>query len=123
MMWLNVAGAVITTAMGFLGLLFPAKASSLTGLKAVTVAGRAEFRGTLGVTFILLGLTPLLTQEAHAFLVVGLAWLGAAIGRLVSILVDDGNDRQNWGAVAFEAVVAACLLAGEPIQALAVGSA
>ena len=66
MIWLNVAGAVITTAMGFFGLLFPAKASSLTGLKAVTVAGRAEFRGTLGVTFILLGLTPLLTQEVHA---------------------------------------------------------
>jgi hypothetical protein len=118
MIWLNVTGAIITTAMGFLGLFFPARASSLTGLKAVTTAGRAEFRGTLGVTFIMLGLAPLLTREAHAFLVVGLAWLGAAVGRLISIVADDGNNRQNWGAVVFEVAIAACILAGTPLQIL-----
>jgi hypothetical protein len=118
MMWLNIFGAVITTGMGLLGLFFPAKASSITGLQAVTVAGRAEFRGTLGVTFILMGLAPLLTKDAHAYLVVGLAWLGAALGRLVSMTLDDGNDRQNWGAVGFEAAIAVCLLAGAPFQVL-----
>jgi hypothetical protein len=118
MIWLNVTGAIITVAMGVLGLFFPARAASLTGLQAVTAAGRAEFRGTLGVTFIMLGLAPLVTREPLAFLVVGFAWLGAAVGRVISIVADDGNSRRNWGAVMFEVLVAACTLAGPPLRIL-----
>ena len=52
--WLNSAGAAVTILMGCLGLFFPEKASALTGLVASTPAARAEFRGTLGVTFMFL---------------------------------------------------------------------
>jgi hypothetical protein len=37
--------------------------------------------------------------------VVGLAWLGAALGRVVSLLVDGHRTRKNLAGVAFEAVV------------------
>jgi Domain of unknown function (DUF4345) len=116
---LNIIGAVITIAMGCLGLFFPDKASALTGLTAVTKAGQAEFRGTLGVTFILLGLIPLVTQSPHAFLTVGVAWLGAAIGRMISIIVDNGSETKNWGGVVFELLIATLILIGKPIGVLA----
>ncbi|OYU52742.1 MAG: hypothetical protein CFE27_05145 [Alphaproteobacteria bacterium PA1] len=109
---LNNLGAIITVLMGCLGLFLPQKASQLTGLTAVTPAGRAEFRGTLGVTFILLGLVPVVTQNDIAFLTVGLCWLGAAIGRVISIYLDQGNEAKNWIAVGFECAIAALLLVG-----------
>jgi hypothetical protein len=108
----NTVGAALTIGMGCLGFFFPARASALTGLTPVTAAGRAEFRGTLGVTFIFLGLVPLITKSDIAFLTVGVCWLGAAIGRIISIFLDQGNDPKNWIAVLFELVIAALLLVG-----------
>ena len=116
--WWNNAGAVVTVAMGCLGLFLPARAAALTGLSPTSVEARAEFRGTLGVTFLFLGAMPLITQEALVFLTVGFAWLGAGLGRVVSIAVDGGNTGKNWGAVAFEGVIAALLIAGAPLAAL-----
>lgn len=116
--WLNSAGAAVTVLMGCLGLFFPRKASALTGLVAATAAARAEFRGTLGVTFIFLGAVPLVSQSPDAFLTAGTCWLGAAIGRIISIFADDGNDTRNWGAVAFECMLAILMLSGEPIRLL-----
>lgn len=116
--WFNSAAAAITILMGCLGLFFPEKASALTGLVAATPSARAEFRGTLGVTFIFLGAVPLASQNPHAFLTAGMCWFGAGVGRVISIFLDSGNDRKNWGAVAFETVLACLLLAGEPIKLL-----
>jgi hypothetical protein len=114
----NTIGAVVTILMGCLGLFFPAKAMALTGLAAATAPARAEFRGTLGVTFIFLGLVPLMTQNPYAFLTVGVCWLGAAIGRVISIFVDDGNEPKNWAAVGIEGFFAALLLVGQPYSVL-----
>jgi hypothetical protein len=116
--WWNNAGAVVTVAMGCLGLFLPARAAAVTGLAATSVEAKAEFRGTLGVTFLFLGAMPLLTQNALVFLTVGLTWLGAGLGRVVSIAVDGGNSGKNWSAVAFEGVIAALLIAGAPLQAI-----
>jgi hypothetical protein len=116
--WLNSAGAAVTVLMGCLGLFFPEKASALTGLVASTAAARAEFRGTLGVTFMFLGAVPLVSQSPYAFLTAGSCWLGAAIGRIISIFADNGNEAKNWGAVAFEFAVAILMLSGEPVRLL-----
>ena len=118
MEWLNSAGAAVTVLMGCLGLFFPDKASALTGLVASTPAARAEFRGTLGVTVVFLGAVPLFSQSPYAFMTAGACWLGAAIGRIISIFADSGNDTKNWGAVAFEMAVACLMLSGEPFRLL-----
>jgi hypothetical protein len=118
MEWLNIAGAAITILMGCLGLFVPDKASALTGLIASTPAARAEFRGTLGVTFMFLGAVPLVSESPYAFLTAGACWLGAAIGRIISIVADSGNEAKNWGAVAFELAVAFLMLSGEPVRLL-----
>jgi hypothetical protein len=111
---LNNAGAVITILMGCLGLFFPGRASSLTGLSPKSAEARAEFRGTLGVTFLLLGLYPLLSQSPHAFLTAGLCWFGAALGRVVSIFADGCNTPKNWMTTALELLPAGLLIWGEP---------
>ncbi|MFO6446146.1 DUF4345 family protein [Erythrobacter sp. NE805] len=118
MEWLNNLGAAATIGMGCLGLFFPGKASALTGLVASTPPARAEFRGTLGVTFVFLGAVPLVTQDPHAFLTAGACWLGAAVGRVISIALDDGNTAKNWAAVGMEAVGAGLLLVGAPAGVL-----
>jgi len=115
---MNMIGASATILMGCLGLFFPNRASALTGLTASTVEARSEFRGTLGITFILLGLFPLLTQSPHVFATAGLCWAGAALGRVVSIFVDRGHSPKNWGAVVFETLFAVLLLVGQPFGAV-----
>ncbi|WP_397423277.1 DUF4345 family protein [Phenylobacterium sp.] len=117
----NLAGAGITIAMGCLGLFFPGRASALTGLTATTPEARGEFRGTLGITFILLGLAPAVTDSPAAYLAVGAAWAGAGLGRMVSIFLDDARTGKNWAAVGFELALGGLMISGAPFQALVQG--
>jgi hypothetical protein len=113
---LNITGAVLTTAMGCLGLFAPTAASRFTGLTATSKTSFAEFRATFGGMFVVMGLVPLLTGEPLAYLVSGLAWFGAALGRLVSMVADAGyREPKNLGGVVFEACFGALLLAGSPV--------
>ena len=115
---LNIAGAIITVLMGCLGLFFPQRAAAFTGLTAVTAPGRSEFRSTFGGLFVFAGSIPLLTMLHATFLVVGLSWAGAAIGRIVSIFADNANVPKNWIAVLFETSIATLLLIGGPFGLL-----
>jgi hypothetical protein len=115
---LNVAGACITVLMGCLGLFFPQRAATFTGLKAVTTPGRSEFRSTFGGLFLFAGIAPLILAMPATFLLLGLSWAGAAAGRVVSIFADSANSPKNWIAVAFEAAIATLLLIGDPITLL-----
>ena len=115
---LNLIGAIATMLMGAMGLFAPQTASKFVGLKSVTTAGEAEFRATYGGLFIGLGLAPLLTFHPLAFAAVGLAWLGAACGRIASIVLDRTASSKNIGAVVFETAFALLLLIGAPWSAL-----
>ena len=114
---LNMIGAIGTIGMGLLGLVFPDTAARFTGLRATTPEGQSEFRATYGGLWIPLGLVPILTQEPITFFMVGLAWFAAALGRVVSIILDQTNTYKNWAAVAFEAIFAVLLLVGSPYLA------
>ncbi len=113
---LNLLGAAGTVAMGCLGLFLPKAAAGFTGLTANTRTAFAEFRATFGGMFVVLGLVPLATGAPVAYLVAGGSWLGAAVGRLVSVVVDQGyREPKNFGGVVFEATFGLLLLAGSPI--------
>lgn len=100
---INTIGCVITIGFGLMGLLFPEKASELTGLQATAPRGIAEFRGTFGGAFLLMGLIPLLTKQPSVYLLSGLIWWGAVAGRIISLFADNGfSDSQNFGGLAFE---------------------
>lgn len=113
---LNNLGAVITLGMGGLGLFFPTSAATFVGLEAQSKAGQSEFRATYGGLFVMLGGVAILWQKPEIFMYVGLCWLGAAIGRVLSIFVDKLHSTKNWQGVAFEAAIAGFLLIGSPIS-------
>lgn len=110
---LNVLGAILTILFGLLGLLFPRKASELTGLQAPTKAAFAEFRGTFGGAFVAIGVVPLILGSPAGFLVSASCWWGAAIGRGVSMVVDKGyRDSKNLAGLVLEGVIGLLLVVG-----------
>lgn len=102
--------ALVTLGMGGLGLFAPDRAAAFTRIAPLGVDGRSEIRATYGGLFAALGLVCLAAQSDAVFLTAGIAWLGAAAGRLVSVAMDRNHGARNLGAVAFEALIGMPLL-------------
>ncbi|MBU6283932.1 DUF4345 family protein [bacterium] len=109
--WLPIVGAAINVGLGLNGLLRPAATAEFTSMAPVGRTGVSEIRATYGGLFLALGLFALGTGSPVAFRALGCGWLGAALGRVASIVVDRSREPRNFGAVAFEAAIAALLLA------------
>lgn len=109
---LNNAGAAITAGLGLMGLVRPSAAAAFTHLKPQGRIGVSEVRATYGGFFLALGAWALWTQLPAAFTVAGVAWLGAAAGRAISVVVDRSTEPKNLGGIVFEAAIGALLLAG-----------
>jgi len=79
--------------------------------------GRSEFRSSYGGLFFLghaLGFWFLVagsTGAAAGLGVLGAGWLGSALGRCLSFVLDRTATPANWANVAIEAVLGGCLLA------------
>lgn len=108
---LALCGALATAGLGLLGLVAPARAAAFASLAPVGLVGRSEIRATYGGLFLGLGAVCLVTRAPEALLAAGVAWLGAAAGRLVSVAVDASRSPKNLGGVAFEAAIGLALLA------------
>ncbi len=107
----HLAGALVTAGLGGMGLVSPSTAAAFTSLSPVGKLGVSEVRATYGGFFLALGATALWTQAAGAFTVLGIAWAGAALGRLASVVVDRSTEPKNLGGIAFEGLIATLLLA------------
>lgn len=105
------AGAIATAVLGVLGLVAPARANAFTSMAPVGILGVSETRATYGGLFLALGLACLALQATTAFTAAGAAWVGAALGRATSFLVDGSREAKNVGGIAFEAAIGAALLA------------
>ena len=110
MMWIESAGALVTFALGLLGLFRPLAAAVLVGIEPIGTLGVSEVRASYGGLFTALGLCALVSQSPVVFTVVGLGWTGIAAGRLLSVLVDRSFAPKNLGGLAMEAGLAALLL-------------
>lgn len=104
---LALLGVLTGLGLGLMGLLTPHRALRFVGLKAAAEEGLGEVRATYGGMFIALELVAaalLLGRDDSAGMVVaGAAWLGAALGRVVSLVVDGRRTPKNAAAVLFEA--------------------
>lgn len=105
-------GAVLTMALGMLGLLAPARAARLVGLAPQGARGTSEMRATYGGLFFAMGLTCLFLQHPAAFAVAAAAWLGAACTRLVAMVVARRADVLDVGGVVLEGTIGALLARG-----------
>lgn len=110
MEYMNLTGAAITLALGALGLFSPQRAAAFTSIAPVGPLGLSEIRATYGGFFLALGGMCLYCQNPIAFRVVGVAWLGAALGRAYSLVIDRNTEPKNLVGIAFESAIAALLL-------------
>jgi Domain of unknown function (DUF4345) len=110
---LNIIGAIITICFGLMGFLKPNLASKFTGLSANNKTAFAEFRGTFGASFILMGIIPLITGNSYAYLMTGFMWVGAGLGRAFSVVFDRGwKEPKNVAGIFVEIFFGTLLLVG-----------
>ncbi|MEL7345260.1 MAG: DUF4345 family protein [Pseudomonadota bacterium] len=104
--------AILSIAMGAFGFLAPrytAQALDLT--PGNTTMGLSEMRASVGGLFVATGIACLVLGDPLAYLMMGVAYTGAATGRLLSCLVDRPAVTRAWIFFAIEAAMAIALLA------------
>lgn len=104
-------GAAISIAAGILGLLRPRAVSRVIGIQIPGRLGLSEVRATYGGLFIGAGLAVVLIGSRNAALVLGAAWAGAFLARLLSFVFDRSRTKENLAGLAIEATIAVLLLA------------
>ncbi|NIN67516.1 MAG: DUF4345 domain-containing protein, partial [Anaerolineae bacterium] len=72
--------------------------------------GITEIRAVLGALFVALGLAPLILNAAAAYQVLGIAYLGVALARAVSMVVDDSVVRSNTLSLVVEVAFGVVLI-------------
>lgn len=109
--YLNPALALLTIAFGLFGFLAPRYTASALQLRTDGgTMGLSEMRASVGGLFVAMGLFALLSAAPMAYAMIGIAYAGAATGRLLSIFVDKPPRRKAMVFFAFEAVPAAYLI-------------
>lgn len=110
--FLNILGALLSIGFGAFGFLAPRFTAGVLDLQTTaTNMGLSEMRASVGCLFVGLGLGALFLSTPTAYAMVGFAWGGAAVGRLVSCLAENRDNRKAWFYFAVEAVVSIALLA------------
>lgn len=104
MIYLANLSAIITIGFGLICFAMPRYSLGLIHLQ--TRPGRpeavAEGRGTLAGFYLGVGFLCLLMPSAGAYWALALGWLFTGLGRGVSIVLDDGKTRFNFGSIVFE---------------------
>ena len=103
-------GALISMAVGILGLLWPHTVSRVIGIQIPGRLGLSEVRATYGGLFVGAGLAVILVRSHGAAIVLGAAWAGAFFARLMSFVFDRSRTKENLTGLAIEATIAALLL-------------
>jgi hypothetical protein len=107
-----VIGASVSVVAGLLGLIWPRQVSTVIGLELPGRLGLSEFRATYGGLFIGAGVAVLIIGSSDAALVLGAAWLGAFVARVVSLVIDRSASRENLAGCVIELAVGALLVLG-----------
>lgn len=102
---LHLLGALVTVVLGAFGLLRPREAAQRAGVEPRGVAGLSEIRGTYGGLFAAMGAFALFAQDSVAFALLGAAWIGAALGRLSSVLLDGNREPRIFRTALFEGLL------------------
>ncbi len=92
---LKIAAVLATIATGLIPLLRPRSITGFTGLQPTEPRGISEIRAILGGLFIALGVAPLLLNAPAAYQMLGIAYLGIAIVRAVSMFILDNSVVQS----------------------------
>lgn len=87
---LNILAALLTIGFGLFGFLAPSWTASALDLEPTgTTMGLSEMRSSVGGLFVITGLAALWLGTPAAYAMIGFAYAGAAIGRCLSLALDD----------------------------------
>lgn len=108
---LNPLLALMTIFFGGFAFLAPRYTASALDLATTTsTIGLSELRAGSGGLFVIMGLWCLITGEQTAYFALGVAYLGAGLGRAVSIVIDKPPLKKALIFLAFEWPPAAFLI-------------
>ncbi len=108
---INIAMALATIAFGAFGLFAPRYTAEVLDLEfGASEMGKSELRASAGGLFVALGLGAMAIGAPLAYAMMGVAYLGAGIGRLAANLIDELPQPKGWIFFAFEAIFAAWLI-------------
>ena len=109
--YINIALALLTIAFGAFGFLAPRYTAGALDLETIkSTMGLSELRAGSGGLFVAVGLWCLLTAEPYAYLMLGVAYVGAGAGRALSIIIDRPPLTKALVFLAFEWPPAAFLV-------------
>lgn len=102
---LNLLFALLSIGLGAISWLWPRYTMSAIDLSdGGSTMGMSEVRAGVGCLWVGMGIGAILLATPDANVMLGACWLGAALGRGTSILID-GQSRQKWMFFTVEAVV------------------
>jgi len=108
---LNIAAAVLSIAFGAFGFLAPRYTAGVLDLKVGdTTMGLSEIRASVGCMFIAMGGASLWFGEPWAYLMLGFVYVGATLGRGLSLIMDSPPFPKAHLYFLFELVFAGWLI-------------
>lgn len=102
---LNIIFALASILIGAVSWLAPRYAMGALDLKdGGSTMGMSEIRASAGCLFVGMGIGALILGTPAAYMMIGFCWLGAAVGRLTSLVLD-GKSNQKWTFFGIEVAV------------------
>lgn len=87
---LNILAALLTIGFGLFGFLAPAyTAAALDLAPTQSTMGYSEMRASVGGLFVVAGIAAIWLGTPTAYAMLGFAFAGAALGRVVSLVLDN----------------------------------
>lgn len=86
---INIIAALLTIGFGLFGFVAPRYTASALDLEPTTsTMGLSEMRASVGGLFVAMGLAAIWIGEPLGYAMIGFAFVGAATGRVVSLIFD-----------------------------------
>ncbi|MBK7453074.1 MAG: DUF4345 family protein [Anaerolineales bacterium] len=92
---LQIIAVLATILTGLVSLFKPESVTGFTGLRPEGGRGITEIRAVLGGFFIALGAAPLFLSSPVAYMMLGIAYLGVALVRGISMFTDKSVVQSN----------------------------
>ena len=107
----NHVAALLTIGLGLLGWLAPRwTMQQLDMIAGPSNMAYTEVSAVSGCLFVGLGVGAIYLNEPLGWLVMGIVYAGAAVGRVTAIFRDNAASRQSWTFFACEAALASWLI-------------